>query len=148
MQGWLLGFHVLGLILWMGGLFGLTRHAGMHAELVDLAAEPRKALNVYESKSYLMGSLPGLILTVGTGLWMLFANPALYLKASGPWGSTFHIKLLLVAIIIGVDQFFFFRMRKLHNSGEGKRGQFMMLHGILGLCFIIIVLLMKTRLMA
>lgn len=145
MHGWLLGFHIIGLILWMGGLFTLTRHVGMHAELSD---KPRPELKAYESKGYLMGSLPGLILAVGTGLWMLFSNPALYLKADGPWGTTFHIKLLLVVILIVIDQIFFFKMRKLHQSGEGKRGGFMAFHGVIGLCFIIIVLLMKARFMA
>jgi uncharacterized membrane protein len=144
-DSWLIGFHIIGIILWMGGLFGLTMHAGVHTTLEN---SPRPALKIYESKSYFMGSLPGLILTVGTGLWMLLQSPAAFLSAEGAYGSTFHVKLLLVVILIVVDQVFLMRLRKFHAGGEGSRKLFMALHGTVGLCFIIIVLLMTTRILA
>lgn len=145
MQGWLVGLHLIGIIMWMGGLFGLTRHAGMHVELEDA---PRPALSLYESKSYFMGSLPGMILTVGTGLWLLMGNPGFYLKVAGVYGSTFHVKLLLVVILIVIDQAFLFKMRTFHKNGLGTRKLFMALHGSIGLGFIIIVLLMMSRVLA
>src|SRR5690554_6400447 len=129
----------------MGGLFSLTRHAGMHIALDDA---PRPKLSLPESKSYFMGSLPGMILAVGTGLVMLMANPSIYLKADLGWGPTFHVKLLLVVILIVIDQVFLFKLRTFHKNGLGTRKLFMALHGSIGLCFIIIVLLMMTRIMA
>jgi|GEM_PF-2484617 len=147
-SSWILGFHIIGIIMWMGGLFSLTRHAGMHVGLKDA---PRPALSLYESKSYFMGSLPGMILTVVTGMILLFGNPAgagYFLKADGIYGTTFHTKLLLVVILIVVDQVFLFKLRGLHKNGLGTRKLFMALHGSIGLGFIIIVLLMMTRVMA
>lgn len=144
--GWLPALHVIGIILWMGGLFVLTRHAGQNAQLA--AGDPaREAFSVYERKSYYMGVLPGFLLTLVTGLWMLFEAPAQFLEADGPWGATFHIKLTLVVVLIAADQFFHFKMRKLHADGTGSKGAFMAAHGIVGLCFIAIVLLMKVRFM-
>jgi uncharacterized membrane protein len=147
----LVAVHVIGIILWMGGLFMLTRHVGMHSSM-DTA--PQEDLKVYESKSYYMSVLPGLLLTLGTGLYMLIDGRGLgigyYLKAGegSAWGSTFHVKLMLIVILLIADQFFHMRMRRLHNKGEGKRGLFMAIHGIVGLSFIIIVLLMKGRYLA
>lgn len=146
-SSWLLGFHIIGIIMWMGGLFALTRHAGMHVGLKDA---PRPALSLYESKSYFMGALPGMILTVGTGLALLFGNAAgagYFLKADGIYGTTFHVKLLLVVILIVVDQVFLYKMRTFHKDGLGTRKLFMALHGSIGLGFIIIVLLMMTRIL-
>ncbi len=143
MPGWMRALHIIGIILWMGGLFMLTRHLGMHA---SLEGGPEEELKNYESKSYFMGVLPGFVLTVGTGLWALLQNPTVYLSTTdGAWGSTFHVKLMLVFVLIVADQFFLQRMRRFHHKGDGKRSTFMAIHGIIGLCFIIIVFLMEGR---
>ncbi|QDG51206.1 hypothetical protein FIV42_10780 [Persicimonas caeni] len=146
MPGWMASLHIIGIILWMGGLFMLTRHVGTH---VSRETGVDEDLKVYESKSYYMGVLPGFFLTLATGLYALFLNPKIYLSVDeGVWGSTFHVKLMLVFILIVADQFFHQRMRRFHNKGDGKRKLFMAIHGIVGLCFIIIVFLMKGRYLA
>jgi uncharacterized membrane protein len=124
----------------MGGLFMLTRHVGMHVEQPDGPQEP---LKVYESKSYYTGVLPGFLLTLATGLYALFQNPAVYLNVDGVWGATFHAKLMFVFILIVADQFFHMRMRRFHHKGEGTRKVFMAIHGTVGLCFIVIVFLIE-----
>jgi uncharacterized membrane protein len=141
----MLSLHIVGLILWMGGLFMLTRHVGMHVEQPNGPQEP---LKVYESKSYYMGVLPGFLLTLATGLYALIQNPAIYMKADGVWGATFHAKLTLVFVLIVADQLFHLRMRRFHHKGDGSRKLFMAIHGIVGLCFIVIVFLMKGRYLA
>jgi protoporphyrinogen IX oxidase len=140
----LVALHIIGIILWTGGLFMLTRHVGMHAEL---DSTPQKDLKVYESKSYYMGVLPGFLLTLATGLWMFFDKGAAYYLSvdEGVWGSTFHLKFTLVVLLIAADQFFHMRMRRFHQKGEGKRKLFMAIHGVSALFFIVIVLLMKGR---
>lgn len=145
MPGWMLALHIVGIILWMGGLFMLTRHVGMH---VTRETGPDDDLKVYETKSYYMGALPGFFLTLATGLYALFQNPQLYLKADGVWGATFHAKLTLIVVLIIADQFFHQRMRRFHHKGDGSRKLFMAIHGIVGLCFIAIVFLMKGRYLA
>lgn len=143
----LVALHIIGIILWMGGLFMLTRHVGMHSEL---DSTPQKDLKVYESKSYYMGVLPGFLLTLVTGLWLFIHGYGQGVKHylsidEGAWGTTFHWKLMLVVLLIAVDQFFHMRMRRFHQKGEGKRKLFMAVHGITGLLFIVIVLLVKGR---
>lgn len=139
---WLKAFHLIGIILWMGGLFQLSRHLGMTAEFEP--ADRTAALKDYESKTYYMATLPGLVLTLGTGLWLFFANGAGTYLTGDNWGGTFHMKLLLVVILLGIDQFVHFKMRKLHDDEEVGRGAFMAAHGITGLIFILIVVAMKT----
>ncbi|AWV90854.1 CopD family protein [Bradymonas sediminis] len=147
-SSWFLAFHIIGIIMWMGGLFGLTMHAAIHTKLKDA---PLDEMAGYETKSYFMGALPGMILTVGAGLALLFGNPAgvgYFLKADGIYGTTFHVKLLLVVILIVIDQVFLYKMRTFHKNGVGNRKAFMAMHGSIGLCFIIIVILMMTRVLA
>lgn len=144
----LVAVHIIGIILWMGGLFVLTRHLGMHVEEEE---GPVESLKVYESKTYYMSVLPGFFITLATGLYLLLEKGgslgvSYYLDPNdGAWGSTFHVKLLLVFILIVADQFFHQRMRRYHFKGDGKRKAFMAIHGIVGLCFIVIVLVMKGR---
>ncbi|MFW5968317.1 MAG: CopD family protein [Persicimonas sp.] len=142
---WILALHIVGIILWMGGLFMLTRHVGMHVEQPDA---PIDALRDYESKSYYMVVLPGFLLALGTGLYMLLTEASAMLSADGPWGATFHAKLALLVVVIIADQFFHLRMRHFHNKGFGKRGIFMAVHGVVGLVFIAIAFLMMGQYLA
>lgn len=141
---WLLALHVVGVILWMGGLFQLTRHLGMHVEQAN--GEAVEALAAYESKTYYFVVLPGLLLSLGTGLYALFSLGFGSYLASEAWGGTFHLKLMLVAILIAGDQVVRYKMSQLHETGEGNRGFFMAVHGTVGLFFILIAFVVKTRL--
>lgn len=145
--GWLRGFHIIGLILWMGGLFALTSHLGASADMDP--SDRTDAMQGFERKTYYFSVLPGLILSLVTGLWMMFQNGfGGYLNVDGVWGATFHAKLTLIVILIGIDQFVHFKMRRFHASGEGSRGLFMALHGTIGLMFIVIPILVQTKLLA
>ena len=148
-MSWLLAFHIIGIIVWMGGLVTLARLLGHHASIEDKAA--RQALVRFEHRSYVMAILPGFLVALGTGLGMLLfqeAGPKFYLDPSGPWGATFHAKLTLVVVLIAFDQLVFWKMRRLHRDDEGSGGFFMAAHGIVGLLFIVVVILVKTRLLA
>jgi putative membrane protein len=144
---WLKGFHVIGLILWMGGLFALTSHLGTSAGVEP--SQRTDAMEAFERKTYYFSALPGLILSLVTGLWLMVQNGfGFYLNVDGAWGATFHAKLTLIVLLIGIDQFVHFKMRRFHASGEGNRGLFMALHGTIGLMFIIIPILVQTKLLA
>ncbi len=145
---WLLGFHIIGIIVWMGGLATIGRLLGHHAALES--SEARQSLVSFERKSYMFAVLPGFLLALGTGLGMLlFKGNGIghYLSPDGPWGATFHAKLTLVVGLIVIDQLVFAKMRKLHREDEGSRSFFMATHGIVGLLFIAVVLLVKTNLL-
>lgn len=146
-MNWLVAFHIVGLILWMGGLVTLARLLGHHAGLDS--KEAREALVGFERKSYLMAILPGFLLTLITGLVLLVSKGdgiSFYLSPDGPWGGTFHAKLTFVVLLIVFDQLVFAKMRKLHKTDEGSRGFFMATHGIIGLLFIFVVILVQTNL--
>lgn len=146
MFDWLLAFHIVAIILWMGGLFQLSRHLGIHTAEAD--GEAIDAFVDYEYKTYYFVVLPGFLVALGTGLYMLVSKGFGHYLASDVWGGTFHLKLLLIALLIGGDQTVHYQMRSLHESGEGNRGLFMAVHGLVALFFIVIVVAVKTRLFA
>jgi uncharacterized membrane protein len=139
MKSWLVAIHIIGVILWMGGLFMNTRHSGMLTDMDDVGDLPQDLID-FEWSSYYFAVLPGFLLAAGTGFYLLLSNAGWYLNADGAWGPTFHIKLTLVGLLIAVDQFYHYKMRQLHREREGNKGLFMMLHGVSGLLFIAIVL--------
>ncbi len=138
MSGWLLAVHLTGIVLWLGGLFSTTRHTGVLAGR-DPEEELPDDMVAFERKSYYFAVLPGFLLALGSGLYALLSNPSLFLDPNGPWGTGFHIKLTLVVLLIGVDQFYHYCMRSFHEEGTGSRAVFMMLHGFSGLLFIAIL---------
>ncbi len=139
---WILALHVLGIVVWFAASLDLSRLLGHHAKIGLKAGEPLKS---YEIKTYFFAGLPGFLLTLATGLTLLFQNAGMYLDAKGVWGTTFHIKLTLVAVAIIVDQFSLFKMRKLHKGIEVKRGAFMTAHAILGSILIAVILLVMAK---
>ena len=146
MSGTLLGIHVIGFIMWMGGLWVLSRHLAVHTGIDGDKPDPN--WKDWESKTYYFGVLPGFLLALGTGLYALLTNLSGYLSADGAWGATFHLKLTLVVVLIGMDQFFHFKMRSFHKTGEGGKGAFMAVHGVSALCFIAIAMIMQGRYLA
>lgn len=145
-MNWLIGTHVVGLILWMGGLITLARLLGHHVSLTS--KEAREALIPFESKSYFMAVLPGFLLALISGvLLIVMKGPAVYFAPGAAWGLTFHIKLTLVIALIVLDQLVAAKMRKVHREDTGNRGFFMATHGIVGLLMIVIVFMVKTNIL-
>ena len=143
-MNWLAATHIVGLILWLGGLITLARLLGHHVSLAS--KEAREALVSFERKSYFMAVLPGFLLALGSGLTLLVMNgPKLYFAPGSAWGMTFHIKLTLILVLIVLDQLVAAKMRKLHREDTGNRGFFMATHGIVGLLMIVIVFMVKTN---
>lgn len=147
-MNWILALHIIGIIVWMGGLSMLSRLLGMHADLES--QEARKALERFEHRSYFWAVAPGFLLTLATGLYLLFFRGngvGYYLDPTGPWGATFHLKLTLIVGLFVLDHLTMRRMKKLHRTGEGTRKFFMAVHGIVGLLFVVVVIAVKTNLL-
>ncbi|MEZ4462862.1 MAG: CopD family protein [bacterium] len=143
-MSWLAATHIVGLILWLGGLITLARLLGHHVSLTS--KEAREALVPFERKSYFMAVLPGFLLALGSGLTLLVMNgPKIYFAPGSAWGMTFHIKLTLILVLIVLDQLIAAKMRKVHREDTGNRGFFMATHGIVGLLMIVIVFMVKTN---
>lgn len=140
--------HLIGIILWIGGLFQVSRHLAQHAQLEEGAEATRSAFADWERTTYYFVSLPGLILTLGAGLYALFSNGFAFYLASDAWGGTFHMKLLFVVILIGADQFLRFKMTRLHDEGDGESGPFMAVHGLVAMIFMLLIIMMTTKFLA
>jgi uncharacterized membrane protein len=132
----------------MGGLFLLSRHVAVHTGIEG--DKPNPIWKDWESKAYYFGVLPGMLLILGAGVGLIVwgitdANMVNYLDPDGPWGATFHLKLTLIVVLLGLDQFFHFKMRKFHKTGEGGKGAFMAVHGVTAIMFVAISFLAVYR---
>ena len=91
---WLKSFHIIGVVVWFAGLFYLVRLYVYHRE-ADARPEPertilQKQFTIMEDRLLSIITTPGLFVTVGTAIGLLYTNPA-YLKSS--W---LHAKLFFV----------------------------------------------------
>lgn len=91
---WVQAFHIIFMVTWFAGLFYLPRLFVYHAMCED---EPgRERFKVMERKLYYGIMTPAAALTIGFGLWLLFAYAWETYRAM-MW---LHIKLLLVFVLI------------------------------------------------
>ncbi len=112
----LVAFHILGLALWLGGLWGTSRVIEMRH---DLPSVPSEALAGIEYELLYRLVHPGMGLALGCGIAMFAWAPGHY-SAQG-W---FVLKLILTAMLVAVTIW----MMKARRGPEGgvspKRLQF------------------------
>lgn len=145
---WVLGFHIIGIVLWAGGLMTLTRQLGHRARLG--ASADSEAFESMERKSYFAGVLPGMLIVLVTGSVMLMykaGDASAYFNPKGAWGATFHMKMTMVTVMIVISEFAMFKMRQYHKGKPVKRATFMALHGIAALLLLMIVFTVKVNLL-
>lgn len=87
---WIKALHIIFVISWFAGLFYLPRLFVNHAMTDDANTQARLAL--MEQKLYRF-MLPLAVLALGFGLWLWLGF--------GITGGWLHVKLLLVAVLIG-----------------------------------------------
>ncbi|MDN5848549.1 MAG: protoporphyrinogen oxidase HemJ [Nitrococcus sp.] len=90
---WIKAFHIIFVIAWFAGLFYLPRLFVYHAMATD--ASSRERFKVMERKLYRGIMTPSGALTVIFGGWLLYLSPAWLAQG---W---LHLKLVLVALLIG-----------------------------------------------
>lgn len=149
-------FHVIFVIIWIGGLMGLGRFLGYH---VSESAAVRERLTRMEKRMYFFVTLPGMIMTLVTGLLLLHGvgHPNMewgasdflrfYLSPRAPqntfWYVTFHAKLTSVGILIACDLFTVSQIFALARRPDmPSRVRFSILHGVEAMFVIIVVILM------
>jgi len=91
----LVAFHILGLALWLGGLWGTSRVIEMRH---DLPGVPSEALAGIEHELLFRLVHPGMGLAIGSGIALFSWAPAHY-KGEG-W---FVFKLILAALLVAVS---------------------------------------------
>ena len=141
---WVLGLHIVGIIMWLGGLMSLTR------SLAHRARENPSDGNweSFEKKSYFAGVLPGMLIVIVTGSLMLMyksGTAGAYFNPKLAWGATFHVKMTLVTIMIVISEAAMWKMRQFHKGKPIKRATFMALHGIAALLMLAVVVVLKAN---
>lgn len=130
MTAWTLVFHILGLVFWVGALLIVTSVLARHTE--ESSLEVREAFGRTEMRLLNGMAMPGALLTVFSGIFLILLNPSYFLRAG--W---LHAKLVLVLILIGFHWVVFSRTK---SFGAGRisldRRACMILHGAITLIFL------------
>ncbi len=153
---WFKAFHIIGLIIYLGGLLNLSRMLGYH---VKEAPEVRARLSWMEKRMYFFVTLPGFGIALIFGLLMLFGvgtdasvgeSLAGYYKPrvdetgeKSHWYVTFHIKSLAIVLLLCLD---FYLGRQIVNLAKGGEPpspvRFKILHGLIALLTVLIIIMM------
>ncbi len=106
MRSWLLGFHLIGVVLWMGGLLTFSRILGYHS---------KEAPSVRPRFSFLEGRLNGLVALPGALLTILFGvlMTVDYGKAWFRVAIWLHYKLTLVIVVAIIHVFLTIKQRQI-----------------------------------
>ena len=96
---WFKAFHLIGIVVWFAGLFYLVRLFVYHAE-AEQEPEPgrsilKKQYELMEKRLYGIITTPGMLVTVAMAAGLIYTEPEV-LKSG--W---LHIKLAIVALLIG-----------------------------------------------
>ncbi|HTY51148.1 MAG TPA: protoporphyrinogen oxidase HemJ [Steroidobacteraceae bacterium] len=134
---WLKACHVIFVVTWFAGLFYLPRLFVYHAAAEDRTS--RERFEVMERRLYVMMTI-GAALTLTFGAAMVVAAPG-YLQEG--W---LHVKLALVALLIGYHLWCRLLMRAL-RTGTGIHSQrwYRLFNEVPGLLLIAIVLLAVVK---
>jgi putative membrane protein len=137
---WIKAIHIIFVVSWMAVLFYLPRLFVYHAENKD-NKEFVRIVKIMEKRLFYAIGIPAFVITLITGLSMIFMNPELF--KSGGW---LHAKLTLVAILIA---YFFhneYVRRKFERDVCDKSGKFFRIYNeIPTVLLILIVILVIAR---
>ena len=136
---WILVFHLIGLVLWVGSL--LIAMPVLAAHIGERSPEARQALSRVETKLLRGLAHPGAAVMVITGVLMILTNTAHYLHAH--W---LHVKLLLVVVLIALDLRVTFRARAFQAGKiEMRRGECQALGGAVAAVFLLILIMVLAK---
>lgn len=107
---WIKTLHVITIVTWMAGIFYLPRLFVYHAD-AEIGSDKDLTFRVMEKKLLTIIMTPSLIIALTTGALML---PSWF---SDGW---MHVKLLMVAVILGAH-IFFTRVQFDFNQGKNSR---------------------------
>ncbi len=131
--GWLKWVHVLGVVIYVGGLLALTRLLG-HAVRFEDARSRADAYRIFQ-RMHKFANWGGLGLMLVAGLWLLVWDPLGkgYMKE-----GYFHMKLTAVLVLAACDVAFARRLFRLEGEGpQPKAAFFRIMHGVVGLALLL-----------
>ena len=136
---WIVLFHLIGLVLWVGGLLAVTQVFTVHVQ--EKSPEARAALGRLEARLLNRLAHPGAALVLIAGPLLLLTNAAYYLHAG--W---FHAKLMLVVVLAGLDWLACRRTRALVTAPAPiQRRQDLVLHIALGSVLVALLMLVLLK---
>ena len=91
---WLKALHLISMVTWFAGLFYLPRLFVYHAMSSDRISIDR--FKIMERKLYWGITTPGMVLTLGFGIWMLLSYAWAFYGHSG-W---LHAKLAVLVLMV------------------------------------------------
>jgi putative membrane protein len=129
---WLKLIHVLGMVIYVGGLLTLTRLLG-HAVRFESPASRADAYRVLK-RMHVFVDWGGLFLMLVAGIWLLVVDPMgkAYMKQ-----GYFHLKLTcMIALVIG-DILLSRKLFRLQGDGPQPGAKFFkIMHGVAGLALL------------
>jgi putative membrane protein len=131
--GWLKWIHVLGVVIYIGGLMALTRLLG-HAVRFEDTPSRTNAYRIF-TRMHKFANWAGLALMLVGGFALLFWDPAGkgYMKQ-----GYFHMKLTAVVVLAVCDVIFTRKIFALRGEGpQPKAAFFRIMHGIVGLALLL-----------
>ncbi len=136
---WILVFHLIGVVLWVGGLLTVMPVLAAHTQ--EHSPEARQALSRIETMFLRRLAHPGAAVVVITGIAMIFTNLPYYGHAH--W---LHLKLLWVVVLILLDLRVTFRARAFQAGRiEMGRKECRTLAAVIGAAFVIILILVLVK---
>ena len=111
MVAWSLVLHILGVVLWVGGLLTTTILMRYHSAESSVGAQETLA---QAEKKFLRGMAdPGALFTTLGGMILIASNSSYYLHAS--W---LHIKLTFVLLLIGLHWIIGARSKSMRTGSD------------------------------
>ena len=135
---WIKAVHVMAIISWMAGLLYLYRLFVYHAMETEAVVQQR--LQIMERRLLNGIAHPAAVLSVATGLWMLFALPG-YLTQ--PW---MHAKLTFVlGLLVSHAMAMRFRTKLISAPNAVPHRTFRILNEVPTLLMVLIVIMIIVR---
>lgn len=135
MYQWILAFHLMAVICWFAALFYLPRLFVYHAMAEDNLSIER--FKVMERKLYRGIANPSMVATVVLGLWLVSMAPQAYMSQG--W---FHLKALLVLLLIGYHHMCLAHMKKLANDCNKKTHVYFRFFNEVPVIFMVVIVIL------
>ncbi|MGB8411758.1 MAG: CopD family protein [Candidatus Binatus sp.] len=133
LRGSILALHIFGIVYWIGGLLMI---ASLLARVPDEVGLPKERFLGVARRLFETTSNVGAAITIALGLVLILTNPPVLRQG---W---FHLKLLLVAILLFYHVRFYRRIIFLEDHpSESTRREYSVIHGLVSLLLIAILML-------
>lgn len=131
--GWLIVFHLFGVIMWIGSLLVISSMLSRVTEEVGVA---RERMIVMSRRLFQVTCNIGAAAAVVFGILLMIFEPQLLMQG---W---LHVKLALVAVLLYFHYRIYRRILRLENDATSvSAGEFKMAHGVISLLLLAILAL-------